>query len=692
MGARETLKLTTLICADVFSFEDLHAQAVYDRGLILNIQLNPAPRHEKFLGSRERILGFAGDATEVVCLNWASGVCLWQGQAQTCWNNISASAWYIKAKEFDDGDNAQRENYQRGFYYTWHKPLRTHALFLNFDAATFLFEATKVAHIGVPGAVSKRRGPQLIKRCVWNDEDAEWSEHESAESGFSDISNESGNAENDIKGIVLENPLAAERVLALSAGEITEGDYWHTLRSLDSCVLDASEVILRVTFCQDGDERAKSFRIARLRRLSRLWSIINTDDKLPPSLEDIKDNVRLEWIRNSPHQNVISGEEKRATLIYMSEDSAVARVEEVKAKAAEYIRRYFTDDNERLSALQRLVVWYRDDDDQVEPLDPHHYVQFDEDREASEFDIGRRGMTVTAAQLHSRIVAHFPDAEQINNTIIRFTKRVKGHPYAVYYLDVEPDLPNTQEKLTNYQDRIIGSSYFKGDKSLQWSNYLYFITSRDQLKLGAVIDAKDLIERDRKYARKFVIPEEEVDLILEPPVISPTEVAPHEGILSIWSRSLEDAGLDSVIFSDDNLPGRLNMIEKPSAKAKIKVQILEPGKDIKDQPFLRSLELKKYRKFTSLCKFEFGKVNLIFGRNGSGKTSLLETIELFYCGRNKRNLDANPAYSLGVTFVDGKTETATNSRRKELFRTRNLKWYGQPEIRTNNLCQSFSPV
>ena len=249
-GGQGDLKLTTLICADVFSFEDQHAQAVYDRGLILNIQLNPAPRHERFLGSRERILGFSGDTTEMICLNWASGVCLWQGQAQTqtCWNNISASAWYIKAKEFDDGDNAQRQNYQRGFYYTWHKPLRTHALFLNFDAATFLFKATKVAHIGVPGAVSKRRGPQLIKRGVWNDEDAEWSEQVSTESGFSDISDESGNAEIDIKRIVQTNPLAAERVLALSAGEITEGYCWHTLRSLDSCVLDASEVILRVTF------------------------------------------------------------------------------------------------------------------------------------------------------------------------------------------------------------------------------------------------------------------------------------------------------------------------------------------------------------------------------------------------------------------------------------------------------------
>ena len=390
-GGQGGLKLTTLICADVFSFEDRHAQAVYDRGLILNIQLNPVPRHERFLGSRDRILGFAGDATEVICLNWASGVCLWQGQTQTCWNNISASAWYIKANEFDDGDNTQLKNYQRGFYYTWHKPLHTHALFLNFDAATFLFEATKVAHIGVPGAVSKRRGPQLIKRGVWNDEDAEWSEQESAESGFSGISDESGNAENDIKRIVQKNPLAAERVLALSAGEITEGYCWHTLRSLDSCVLDASEVILRVTFCQDTDDRAKSFRIARLRRLSRLWSIINTDDKLPPSLEDIKFNVRLEWISNSPHQNVISGEAKRATLIYMSEDSAIARVEEVKAKAAEYIRSYFADDNERLSALQRLVVWYRDDYDQIVPLNPHRYVQFDEDREASEFDIGRQG-------------------------------------------------------------------------------------------------------------------------------------------------------------------------------------------------------------------------------------------------------------------------------------------------------------
>ena len=68
-------------------------------------------------------------------------------------------------------------------------------------------------------------------------------------------------------------------------------------------------------------------------------------------------------------------------------------------------------------------------------------------------------MTVTASQLHSRVVAHFPDAEQINDTVIRFTKKMEGHPYAVYYLDVEQDLPSSQEKLTKYQDRIIGGNY-----------------------------------------------------------------------------------------------------------------------------------------------------------------------------------------------------------------------------------------
>ena len=299
-------------------------------------------------------------------------------------------------------------------------------------------------------------------------------------------------------------------------------------------------------------------------------------------------------------------------------------------------------------------------------------------------------MISNITQLRERVDIMFTDVEQVGDSILRFTKGFEGSPYAVYYLDIAQHLPNSQEMLTKYQDRVIGSHYFEGRKSLQWSNYLYFITSRDRLMSGEVIDAKELIERDRNYARKFVIPEEDLELVLNPPVIASTDATPHAGILSIWTEKLVDAGLDESILSDDDLPTRLRLIENPPAKHSPKSRLPKRDMGIKDQIFIHSLKLNKFRDFPSQREFEFGKVNLIFGRNGSGKTSLLEAIEYFYCGTNKRNPKTKPGYSMNVVFYDGKSETLTTNRKPQVFRDRNLMWYGQPEVKTNYLYQSFS--
>ena len=299
-------------------------------------------------------------------------------------------------------------------------------------------------------------------------------------------------------------------------------------------------------------------------------------------------------------------------------------------------------------------------------------------------------MISNITQLRERVAIMFPDVEQVGNSILRFTKGFEGSPYAVYYLDIAQDLPNSQETLTKYQDRVIGSHYFEGRKSLQWSNYLYFITSRDRLRSGEVIDAKELIERDRSYARKFVIPEEDLELVLTPPVITPVEATPHAGILSIWTKQLVDADLDRSILSDDDLPTRLKLIEASPKEPKPRTEIPKWDKEVSNQPFIQSLKLKKFRDFPIQRDFDFGKVNLIFGRNGSGKTSLLEAIELFYCGRTKRNPNSSLPYSLVMDFVDGRTEKALTSRKSQIFRDRNLAWYGQPEVKTNKLYQSFA--
>ena len=54
------------------------------------------------------------------------------------------------------------------------------------------------------------------------------------------------------------------------------------------------------------------------------------------------------------------------------------------------------------------------------------------------------------------------------------------------------------------------------------------------------------------------------------------------------------------------------------------------------------------------------------------------------------NPDSHHDYEIDAIFADGTKETASNSRALQIFRDRNLTWYGQPEVRTNNLFLSFS--
>ena len=68
---------------------------------------------------------------------------------------------------------------------------------------------------------------------------------------------------------------------------------------------------------------------------------------------------------------------------------------------------------------------------------------------------------------------------------------------------------------------------------------------------------------------------------------------------------------------------------------------------------------------------------------------MLEAIELLYCGRNKRNPDAADDYTLSAEYTDGNKEVATRARAQKIFRDRNLNWYGQAEVKTNNLFMSF---
>lgn len=377
-----------MICSDALDFQDADAGVIYDRALVVHVQLTPKPRQEQYRQYRDRLLRFHGDTTEILCLNWAKDVHVWCDGQTTPWNNISGSAWYLKLQAYDDRDATLSANHQRGLYYTWLQPLRTHALFFNFEPATYLVTTSKVAHIGVPAAVSRRRGPQLTRVCTWDSASGSWAEQGSAQDGFAAVVGESGNAKDEIQKVSVRNPLEAERVLALCAGRIGHADDWHGVRQLDSCAIDLSEVIRRITFCQDTNEDARDFRIERLKRCGNLWDILKTEAKIPSSLADFKQGFSFGWSADFPHQNAISSGGQRATVIYMGEGYSVQRVKEIKKTAAEYLHRSVKDPRESLSVRQRLAVWYRDGGE-ITLCDPHEYLQIDQTGDTSEFDIGR---------------------------------------------------------------------------------------------------------------------------------------------------------------------------------------------------------------------------------------------------------------------------------------------------------------
>jgi recombinational DNA repair ATPase RecF len=298
-------------------------------------------------------------------------------------------------------------------------------------------------------------------------------------------------------------------------------------------------------------------------------------------------------------------------------------------------------------------------------------------------------MTLSIVQLSAQVAKRFPNVEKVSDSVLRFTRKAGDQPFAVYYLDVAENLPSTPESLNKYQDQIIGQRYFEEAQSLQWSNYLYFILSKQRLATIEARHAKELIENDRNYARKFVIAEEELDRVLAPPAIVRGPAVPKSNIHSIWLDRLVKAGIDKAILSEDSLPRRLTRIELSTPAVAPSVATPRAEAQSRPEPFLSSLRLNHYRQFPQVHLFEFANVNLVYGPNATGKTSLLEAIELFYCGRTKRNPDKQEEYEIVGVLSDGRTEKATNLRRLKEFRRRHLAWYGQSEIKTNELYLSF---
>lgn len=146
-------------------------------------------------------------------------------------------------------------------------------------------------------------------------------------------------------------------------------------------------------------------------------------------------------------------------------------------------------------------------------------------------------MSINIEQVQVRVAKFYPQVERVDENVLCFYKQ-HGHgaPFAIYYLDVADNLPDTDEAVRQHIERVVGARYFEAEQNLQWNNYLYFIRDTKTLSNLKAQAAAVVIERNRTYARKFVIDELDLDELLQPSVVQSVDASNQVDVVSRCPR------------------------------------------------------------------------------------------------------------------------------------------------------------
>ena len=207
-------------------------------------------------------------------------------------------------------------------------------------------------------------------------------------------------------------------------------------------------------------------------------------------------------------------------------------------------------------------------------------------------------------------------------------------------------------------------------------------------------EAKILIEADRHFARKFVVDEEGFARRLgENPEQTSHRLTQSTDAGTKWSELLRSASL-SVLLEQRPRTTALDLIASGDAfraEATLVVPIVAARKDALANGLLRKLTIGSFRRVSNGKTFEFGDVNLIVGANGTGKTSLLEAIEVVDRGRVRR--DSNVSFDNIVGEVEnerGVKETMKAPTTVATLKARNIVWYGRTDLHASAITQGFT--
>ena len=285
----------------------------------------------------------------------------------------------------------------------------------------------------------------------------------------------------------------------------------------------------------------------------------------------------------------------------------------------------------------------------------------------------------------------------VDDSVVRGEKKLGEKTYAVAYVDFADDVVERSLHLRDFQERILADDFFDTPGDLRWNKYLYFVAGPNSKANPRFAAAKAAIEADKDYARKRVISQDDLESLLGGQKLF--EAAEHRStydVLTDWRQRLSKGGLELLLDAPTPRTAAVEKIAQRAAggasTAKQKVKELNAADTPLATSKLLSLNIASFRQIHNGKSFDFGDVTLLVGANGSGKTSLLEAIEYFYCGDNRRSAAVGPVRLKGKLLSGAGNNTVELSSTVEgaRIKARNLAWYNRKEHNVADIVDSFS--
>lgn len=277
------------------------------------------------------------------------------------------------------------------------------------------------------------------------------------------------------------------------------------------------------------------------------------------------------------------------------------------------------------------------------------------------------------------ITKHFKsNFNEISKDIIRCRKLYKNNLYQIMYFDLSDNWTKSKDdslNLDNYIEDILKKDYYMNSGDLQWNFYYTFISSNE--KINKNLDLKWEVENDDTYARKYVVSAKQLEEWLirseNTGIIAKTSL--EKDLANQWIKMLQKSKLDFIYLDK---PFNESVEEFISGKS-IGKKTLNIKKQTTNNEniitHISSIKLNNYREFPIQKDYKFGKVNLIVGKNATGKTSLLEAIELLLCGKTKRNSNRKESNVRITALVNLDNDKIQYTSLNKTLRNRDTLWY-----------------